>query len=399
MRAKRRKQSAEHWKKKLDVDFQIFFHPYKKKVKMQSSFTYSISDDFPSGTVNIENLQNEIRASNISISLSGISSIGDQVTIDFKASLSSSERLILDGNTSNPALGLISAHDATQKPNQTEITTVIKEEYGTTGGRFFSKTVVVFAEADSETIYDENLLVDTSALMIRYKTKEEHEGDEIDLHIAPNTVVGTLSADVNVGDSVITVSQSVIQNVFVGPCLLSLFDGMNEISLGRIKNIDAQNMQIETEFESQNNFSASTPTFVRMTITIIENRIIGDAWEYTIGSSKIGGSFVPQNTTVRFRYRNKSPARNVGEVTENVSIGVTELTVDQSVCKSLFCGDRVALVQLGTDSDIGSIEKIDKNQSKIFFSIPTSSALDMANGVIFVQKTAKKFIAHIEMLQ
>lgn len=85
-----------------------------------SVYTYTVSTDFPNGEVNIGNLAQEIRDSNITIALSGITLENDTVTITFKDTLPAAGKTILDGDTTNPAGGLIAAHDSTPIDPQPE---------------------------------------------------------------------------------------------------------------------------------------------------------------------------------------------------------------------------------------------------------------------------------------
>lgn len=81
----------------------------------QTAYIYSIADDFPAGGVNQERLGREIGESSIVTSLvsiiTGTGGNSDRIDIIFADALSSGEKTALDGNTSDPAGGLIAAHD------------------------------------------------------------------------------------------------------------------------------------------------------------------------------------------------------------------------------------------------------------------------------------------------
>lgn len=80
---------------------------------MASDFTYAISTDFPGGAVNTDKLNTEIGDSSIVPVVLRIDTVGDSITIFFSTDLSSGEETTLDGDTTNPAGGLIAAHDNT----------------------------------------------------------------------------------------------------------------------------------------------------------------------------------------------------------------------------------------------------------------------------------------------
>lgn len=88
----------------------------------ETKYPYSTAVDFPSGEINKERLVEDIQASSIITALDRIDVVGDLVEIVFKAALSAGDKTLLDGDTSNPAGGLIAAHNGTPTvPNQVEI--------------------------------------------------------------------------------------------------------------------------------------------------------------------------------------------------------------------------------------------------------------------------------------
>lgn len=76
-------------------------------------YTYSIENDFPGGKVNTSKLHAAIQQSAIITALDFISTVGDVLTINFKAQLSDGDKTILDGNATGPAGGLIASTDNT----------------------------------------------------------------------------------------------------------------------------------------------------------------------------------------------------------------------------------------------------------------------------------------------
>lgn len=364
-----------------------------------STYIFSVSADFPLSQVNIDNLRQEISKSNIGKAVQQITKDGDALTVIFKETLSSLEKTELDGDTRGPAGGLIAQHSIESRALEANLVATIREENGDTGGRFLEHNIVIHADAEDDTVYDEAMFVNTSALMIRYTTGAEHQGDSLSVQVAPNTIVGALTADVAADETVLNVSATVVQNVFRGPCLLSISDGVNQNLLGRVKRVNVADLQVIVETPTQNAFAAASPTFVSMTISVIENCTIGVPWQYTIGSSKIGGSFVPEDTVVRLIYHNRSPVDEVGTATSDVALGATVLQVTESVVQKLFYGDKVALRQNSTVIPLGFVTKVDKNRKELYVDTAASIQLELVNGDVVVQKTAKKFIANIEMLQ
>ena len=79
----------------------------------QTTYTYSIVNDFPDGKVNTAKLDAAIRASTIITALNYINTSGDVLTIIFKDQLSTADKTTLDGDTTHPAGGLIASTDNT----------------------------------------------------------------------------------------------------------------------------------------------------------------------------------------------------------------------------------------------------------------------------------------------
>lgn len=82
----------------------------------ETTYTYSIADDFPDGAVNTAKLATEIAASAITIALARVDTVDDDCNIVFRDALSAGDQTVLDGDTTGPAGGLIAAHDNT--PNE-----------------------------------------------------------------------------------------------------------------------------------------------------------------------------------------------------------------------------------------------------------------------------------------
>lgn len=78
----------------------------------ETTYTYSIADDFPATGLNSSRLKLEIEQSAIITALDRIDTDGDVCNIIFKDALSAGDKTILDGDTTAPAGGLIAAHTA-----------------------------------------------------------------------------------------------------------------------------------------------------------------------------------------------------------------------------------------------------------------------------------------------
>lgn len=80
----------------------------------QTTYTYSLSQDFPGGQINTTALQIAIQESTIAQVLLQIDVSGDVVSITFTNALAAPGKTTLDGNQSHPAGGLIASTPTAQ---------------------------------------------------------------------------------------------------------------------------------------------------------------------------------------------------------------------------------------------------------------------------------------------
>ena len=180
----------------------------------------------------------------------------------------------------------------------------VQEEQIPTGGNYraISKSIDVGA---NETKIDDNVwpYFDISALAIEFMTDAENQGDNLEMIVGPDTVIGVITSNVDISDNVINVNQTVIDNISVG-FRVNLFDGVNTEELGCVTGVDKDNKTITTEISSTTAFVASPTTFVRINAYVIEDYTIGKPGRWVIGDSKIGGRHVKKGTVVRIIYHN-----------------------------------------------------------------------------------------------
>lgn len=178
----------------------------------------------------------------------------------------------------------------------------IEEEYIDTGGYFQSHSYKLICPV-GESVHDYTYPYPITALCVKFTTTNDHIDDQLTMEVAPNSIIGIITSNVSIGESTITISDTVIDNVSLG-FYVSLFDGVNTDNVGKIVNIDKINNSITLENNAAYAFSASNPTYVRITVRVMDNYIIGYPDRYILGESKIGGSYVPTDTVVRVIYNN-----------------------------------------------------------------------------------------------
>lgn len=180
----------------------------------------------------------------------------------------------------------------------------IQEESVLTGEHFSSTQVKLSCAANSWTEVDVSFPFPVSLLDAQFIVSSENKDDEIEAIALPDKIIGTITADVAVNDTEITVSQTVIDNTAVGRNL-KLDDGTNSEDLGKVLSIDKTNLKITVENGAANAYTASTPTYCKADVYFVENFTLGHPGRHTVGQGKIGASPLPANEVLRLRYNNK----------------------------------------------------------------------------------------------
>jgi hypothetical protein len=186
-----------------------------------------------------------------------------------------------------------------------DTTVQISQDKGLTGGNFRSETCKLIAKPNGIQSFDFSWPFDMSVSTVHFVTNAQHIGDEITSIIAPNTIVGYITAPVSIGDTIINVSPTVLQYVFIG-YIVKLYDGINMSHMGYVLSKDIVNGTITLQTPSTHEFSPISPTYVMLEISNIHSFEIGDPNKYDIGQSVIGSGLIPANTVIRIQYKNKS---------------------------------------------------------------------------------------------
>lgn len=133
---------------------------------------------------------------------------------------------------------------------------------------------------------------------------EEHVTDEITVAIAPDTIIGVITSNIQSGETVLPVSSTVIDNSFTGYDV-GLYNGATSEALGMIMAHDSVNGNITVENATSIGWNTSPlTTYVRMTPILIDHCIMNSPGKYMFAEKKIGGKYFPANTAIEVRYKN-----------------------------------------------------------------------------------------------
>lgn len=181
----------------------------------------------------------------------------------------------------------------------------IIQESGVTGGSYCCESKSVTIPANTTTSSDFSWAFPISVICVYFVSDLSHQGDTIKTTIKPDTIIGTITSNVAVGDTIINVSPTVVKYMNIG-YHMTLFDGVNSSNLMRVIAIDSIHNTLTMESPSTIAFSSTTPTYCQMNIINIFNYEIGPPNRYEFGQHSIGCSYLPANTKLRFNYTNKS---------------------------------------------------------------------------------------------
>lgn len=164
--------------------------------------------------------------------------------------------------------------------------------------------------AGDVTTHDYSYPMDLSILQIGFNTKNDMIDDEISFLAEPETLIGQITQDANIGDTVLNVPQQTAE-------LPNLVKGMEIVienssnsptkeDLGRITAIDPVNFTIIVEVAPSQLFAAGSNLLINT--YVLRNFIIqkGDGQEYMFGQKGIGARETPANTLNRIIYRNNN---------------------------------------------------------------------------------------------
>ena len=272
---------------------------------MDYQYTYSISD-FPNNKVDVDTLVAQIRASAISVALDFVNKDEAQEVSYFKAELSPADVSIL--------AEVVAAHTGVPGPAAIPImraetlTEHIKfvEKGDTTQGMYAAQSIIIDVSAgESEKIVDFTWPFDIALMSGTLGVSEDMVGDDFMVDVGPNTLVGALIAPLNVGDTSIYVSPTVLQNIKKG-FYIGLYGGPGNdgVEISQVIDRDDPNYALTLRYPSD--VSANAGSYVAMCAKIIPNLYLHSIDKIEIGKQIPTGQRIPKNVPVRVHYHSNN---------------------------------------------------------------------------------------------
>ena len=197
--------------------------------------------------------------------------------------------------------------DATVEINRISQNTVkVQDESTPTGGFFHTTSFRIDVPAVVGTHeFDVSRPINVNLFNMKFHSEVEHAGDSMDVAVRPDTVIGAIGAPVTTGDTVLTVSPTVLEHIKVG-FYVNLTDGAKVSHLGRCIEINKETSQITVETAADADFSHASPTYVRIRIHMMYDYLFGTKQVHAIGDETIDASYLPKGTVIRFYYHNST---------------------------------------------------------------------------------------------
>ena len=168
--------------------------------------------------------------------------------------------------------------------------------YGCTAFRFDAAPL-------STTVYQSSFPVPVSMLTAQLQVSNDMVNDTLDFAFAPNMPVGKLTEPCLAGDTVLNVSPTVVEFLYLG-LYIKIHSGDNVSDCGRVTSIDKVNFQITVETPTQH--AHDTDSGVLATRFFIKDYFIVTPGIHKIGFCKTGGGHTPANTPGNCIYVNTS---------------------------------------------------------------------------------------------
>lgn len=260
-----------------------------------TNYTFSINTDTLNQKVDSDSLSLEIRNSSISIALDFISTDGDVLIARFRDVLSEQDETILNS--------IIAAHEG-NKVSEPVPTVKIAAETVPTQGFYQTTSIVVPITQSGLNTVDHSWPFPVSLYGATYNVIDGDYGDYIECLVAPDTVVGALTAPTSSGVTVLNVTSTVTDNIAVG-FYCNLLDASNGqvYELGRVIGKSSVSGTITVEDAPNLTLSPTGPVYVRMEASMVEHQILPHtAHQIDLGRTLKGASAIPAGTIIRFNY-------------------------------------------------------------------------------------------------
>lgn len=153
-------------------------------------------------------------------------------------------------------------------------------------------------------IHDYSYPMDLAIWKTEMMPDDENLGDTVTIAIAPDTIVGVLTQDANIGDTVLNVSTTVFTSGIVSKGVdIKLDNTFYSEEVGRVSNVDSLNFQITVETPLTQQFVAGS--MVRVHICMVRDlEFHRSDKKVKVGDKGFKSKTLPAGTVIRGIYKN-----------------------------------------------------------------------------------------------
>lgn len=267
------------------------------------NYTYDITD-FPNQKCDVARLDKEIRDSAIIIALDYVL-METNVSIFFKAEISSGDKTILDEIVSNHSgEPLTQESPIVQAQILTEAPRWVKSG-NTTQALFAAESLIIDVSAgDIEIAKNFSWLYDIAVKSATIYVTDDMIGDEIVVHEAPNTLIGYSTQALNVGDTSIYVSDTVFENIKKAYYVGLYVPGEEGIEISQVMGINLE--QKSLTIYPASDISADPYSYIAMCSKMVPSLVFTSNEKIEIGKTIPTASRLPANIPIRVYYKNNN---------------------------------------------------------------------------------------------
>jgi hypothetical protein len=195
----------------------------------------------------------------------------------------------------------------------------IKQNQSTTGTNFFVKDIK-FTNVESQTTQSVDYTFDilTSVYNYDFFVDDTNVGDYFTINVRPNTALGLVTQDINIGDTTLHGSAGLLMYGRRG-YEIKITDGTNTDDLGRILSIDTGTGIVTFTNATTHEYSAANTNII-MNYYVMKNYTIAGYGQVRYGDNIFAAATVPAGTTVRYTYQNNSVSGDLTDKPKNFSL-------------------------------------------------------------------------------
>jgi hypothetical protein len=140
---------------------------------------------------------------------------------------------------------------------------------------------------------------DVNLIRGRWFNKQIFAGDSLEMVVAEDTIIGAITSNVAIDDTVINVSQTVVDNTKKGYYIKCVGQDW-----GRVVNIDNDALTITIESAATAAITATGSEYILQSVKYVPHLYLEGSDTMMVLEGGVGSSFLPANTVVKIKYHN-----------------------------------------------------------------------------------------------